>query len=386
MPRSLECVEAVGGTAWMLSIIRDACFDGSRWSIRVTNPLHAWQRSAFQSAPTLARRGRCGRNGSVLGAAFLVDMRRVRGGQPVGIAHFAKRVLRAFGAVREGAPGLPPIRALAIPALRAEQIFDSPWISAVLRLAQPRGAALYTAERLSRERPCFAALVTSSRESTYFTTREAAHSFRLRAWRAASVKAPTHAHRKKTFCHFARARGRLEGGPRKVANEARVRAALARIAEDEGGALAVVSTNSSQPFSTQVRTFEACDVLVSVHGSHNANIMWMRAGALFAELNPRLFYYDAYAFLASRLRVRYVESRRNAIAWGSLRPGDHARARAFEARYGNASDEACQLVPRCRGLARGFPTLVDVDALDAALRRRLADPSPLPSLRPGASH
>ena len=38
---------------------------------------------------------------------------------------------------------------------------------------------------------------------------------------------------------------------------------------------------------------------VSVHGSHNANAMWMRPGAAFMEVNPRKFYYASYNQLAT---------------------------------------------------------------------------------------
>ena len=33
---------------------------------------------------------------------------------------------------------------------------------------------------------------------------------------------------------------------------------------------------------------------MSVHGSHNANVMWMRPGSAFMELNPHKFFYSSY--------------------------------------------------------------------------------------------
>ena len=56
------------------------------------------------------------------------------------------------------------------------------------------------------------------------------------------------------------------------------------------------------------------DVLASVHGSQNANVMWMRPGAAFMELNPYKFFYSSYEELATVSRVRYLPSRRNSIA------------------------------------------------------------------------
>ena len=51
-----------------------------------------------------------------------------------------------------------------------------------------------------------------------------------------------------------------------------------------------------------------------MHGSHNANLMWMRRGSALMELNPYLFYYSSYKELATVSGVDYLPSRRNAIA------------------------------------------------------------------------
>ena len=59
---------------------------------------------------------------------------------------------------------------------------------------------------------------------------------------------------------------------------------------------------------------------VSVHGSHNANVMWMRPGAAFMEVNPRKFYYASYHDLATVAGLLFLRSRRNEIALAADSP------------------------------------------------------------------
>ena len=59
---------------------------------------------------------------------------------------------------------------------------------------------------------------------------------------------------------------------------------------------------------------------VSVHGSHNANVMWMRPGAAFMEVNPRKFYYASYHDLATVAGLLFLQSRRNEIALAADSP------------------------------------------------------------------
>lgn len=46
--------------------------------------------------------------------------------------------------------------------------------------------------------------------------------------------------------------------------------------------------------------------VLQVHGSQNANIMFMRAGTSFMELNPHKFFYSSYETLATVSRVRFL--------------------------------------------------------------------------------
>lgn len=63
----------------------------------------------------------------------------------------------------------------------------------------------------------------------------------------------------------------------------------------------------------QVREFASCDALCSVHGSQNANVMFMRPGSSFMEINPYKFFYSSYEALATVANVRYMPSRLNSI-------------------------------------------------------------------------
>lgn len=110
----------------------------------------------------------------------------------------------------------------------------------------------------------------------------------------------------------------------------------------------------------QVRIFASCDVLVSVHGSHNANAMWMRRGGGFLEINPFRFYYASYQALAAVTGLHYMPSRQNTIAMALLPRRERAKATAFAAARATWSDDQCQADGRCRKAARSFPTVVNL--------------------------
>ena len=116
----------------------------------------------------------------------------------------------------------------------------------------------------------------------------------------------------------------------------------------------------------------SCDVLVSVHGSHNANVMWMYPGSAFIELNPYKFYYYSYESLAAVTGLLYVHSRNNSIAMAALSsPRDAVKAGAFVRKYGSWSDVRCQAVGGCRQQARSFPTLVNTSQFAAGFTAAL---------------
>ena len=95
-----------------------------------------------------------------------------------------------------------------------------------------------------------------------------------------------------------------------------------------------------------MRAFAQCDLLASVHGSQNANVMWMRRGAAFMEINPHKFYYSSYNHLSTVAGVLFLHSRRNSIA---LPAGSPLLAPPFSS---SRSHESAASWPSSRGSCR----------------------------------
>ena len=372
----------VGDADWQTTFYNNVCFSGRRWDLlwqKGGTPLErgAFASTGFQRFPlrllavenvsehiATQRHDACWADG----VTYLADLRHA-GGPTMGIAHFAKRLLRLYGLQRQAARyGLPEVDRIVLPATSARHLAHS-WPRGLVSLVAPR-AELVSADAMARAPCCYAHLIASARENTYFVRPEDASELRARAHMAAGARRACGG-RWPVGCYFERssgaARGHWEGGPRVVVNAAEVRAKLGAALERVGGELRIVTTNSSHTFAEQVRTFESCDLLVSVHGSHNANQMWMRPGAAFMEVNPYLFYYDSYEKLADVLGLYYLPSRRNEIGVSS------ASASRFVATYGRKfTDVTCQAHARCRTSARGFPTRVNMTDFDAQLSRGIA--------------
>ncbi|KAF5825983.1 hypothetical protein DUNSADRAFT_5582 [Dunaliella salina] len=141
------------------------------------------------------------------------------------------------------------------------------------------------------------------------------------------------------ICLFTRRNGR---NPLNMAN---VREAL----HDLFGSLIDVSVDQQTPVADQVFSFSQCDLLVSPHGSHNTNVMFMRAGSAFMELNPFMFYHNTYHQLATLMNVTYLNSRNNF-------PQNVTRLREWQ----NFTDVQCQRVKKCRMSARSTRYYVNI--------------------------
>lgn len=381
--------------AWDTTLYNGVCFEGRRWNLLVDDgslsklPWSGGRRpapkgfkaSAFQRFPIQLRQvssktealraaqaqGACWQPG----VTFLADLRHA-GGPTMGIAHFAKRILRLYG-LQQAYAGLGVDR-IVFPATSAAHLAHS-WPASMLQLLghdqRARGDAhLVNAAALLRQPCCFEHLMVSSRENTYFTRFEDADALRRKAHALAGVPAASATCARPVACYFQRAEGapggKWEGGPRTVVNreavQQRMRALLPR------GEVRIVSANSSHSFAEQVRLFASCDLLVSVHGSHNANIMWMRPGSAFMEVNPHKFYYASYNQLATVAGVLFLHSRRNSIALGAdspLKP----KADAFARRFARFDDHRCQEHNLCRGQSRSFPTRVNLTDFDLEFKR-----------------
>ena len=121
-------------------------------------------------------------------------------------------------------------------------------------------------------------------------------------------------------------------------------------------------------FAEQVSLFASCDLLVSVHGSHNANVMWMRPGSAFMEINPHKFFYSSYEQLAAVATLHYLPSRLNEIERAALPPPRLAQAEYFTRKFSRWTDDRCQANGECRKMARNFPTRVNLTDAELHLR------------------
>ena len=295
----------------------------------------------------------------IAGAAFIVDEGHMSasGTSP---AHFAKRLLRLYGATQgtEGSADLPIFEHLVLPTTPTRNLGRS-WFRALRKLAYPLPAPLlhtHSAEDLLAQAPvCFEHIAVSGTEDTYFVSAADASRMRGRAYKLAGVAREPECGAPRSACYFRRS----EGMARRVSNEADVLAAIAT----RFGRVRIVGLDSSSSFTEQVSTFASCDLLVSVHGSHNANIMWMRPGAAFLEINPPKFYYDSYMRLSGVAGLLYVQSRNNTPAH------ENAHTRELRSKYGALDDVACTQIKACHGLARKVPTQVELGGLELGLRR-----------------
>jgi hypothetical protein len=370
--------------SWQSSVFTHLCFERRHWVLRQKRvpPADEWRtmQQAFERFPLQRRPPNATANrphscepGNL---TFIADLRHAGTGPP-GIAHFSKRILKLWALQRQQ-PSLPPVTQIAFPATTAVQL-RSNWLRSMLQLIAPN-ARLIPSDNLLRKGPasCFSHVVGAAKTNTYFTRPEDANALRARVYEHAQIRAERAPCVPLCACYFRRAEGvkngKWEGGPRTIANRAAVMALMAQLLRSAapGGHVREVSANSSHSFAQQAALFASCDLLVSVHGSHNANVMWMRPGASFMELNPYQFYYSSYEHLAHVVGLRYVPSRSNSVAMHLLGPKDAAKARTFVRTYGAWSDVRCQGVGRCRQQARSFPTLVNMTDFTAEFTAAVA--------------
>lgn len=332
---------------WAASMYNGLLFRRNRWILPYT-PAQAnavkVRSSAFQRFPiTFVRAGlQNDTDGErVSGVSYMADLRHAGTGPP-GIAHFAKRVLRLHGLQQQAARyGLPPVDHVVFPATTARQLLQA-WPRAMLKLVALQAKAV-PADELTRRNWHFEHVVVSARENTYFSRPEDADLLRAKAYALAGIAPQRRPCARVNACYFRRAEGlssstgAWEGGPRIVAN-GRLVVRLMQLLVNvyaPGGRVTVVGTNSSMSFEQQVSVFASCDMVVSVHGSHNANVMFMRAGSAFMEVNPYKFFYASYEALAGVCGLLYLPSRFNSIAVGTMRRRDVQQAEAFTKKYGS---------------------------------------------------
>ena len=254
---------------WMTSMYSGLCFERKRWVLYVQQRDGLPRASTFLSAAftrfplqieivpnrtvTIDAKSATCRKG---GATFLADLRH-GGGATMGIAHFAKRILRLHGLQREAAGyGLPPVARISFPATSAAHLAHS-WPKAMRQLVNPDAAA-EPVELMSSRDCCYDTVVVSARENTYFLRAQDANVLRTAAYRMAGVPVRRDAGAPVQACYFQRSEGkpggRWEGGARVIVNR---RALLSRMAEAisrhaPGGVARLVNINSTHTFAQQV--------------------------------------------------------------------------------------------------------------------------------------
>jgi len=371
-------------TPWRVSLYNSLCFADRRWQLLYTAgagrppPQSTYSSAGFErfsvrllrvrnrTEALAAKRRQCW----VDGVVFVADLKHAGGGA-MGIAHFAKRILRLWGIVRQHEVyRIPDVQHIVFPSTSALQLAHD-WPQSMIKLIAPSGVLTTPAENLLRSPCCYEHVVVSGRANTYFVREEDANELRLRAYRMAGVAEQRDTCAPPSLCYFRRsegaAGGKWEGGPRVIVNVLDVLGIMEAAAQGAGARMRVVNANSSHSFAEQVQLFASCNVLVSVHGSHNANVMWMRPRSAFIELNPFLFYYAAYRELATVSGIDYLPSRRNQIGVTTGTLG--VKAARFKKEFARWTDVACQEHTRCRSLARSFPTRVNMSDFKTALER-----------------
>ena len=370
--------------AWATSVFSGLCFEKRqrRWLLLVQQraslpPVASFGSHAFVRYPLhmeivpnrsrayAHRSQRCMRPG----VTFVADL--AHRGATMGIAHFAKRILRLHGLrQRAAAYGLPHIDRVTFPATSAAHLAHS-WPSSMLRIIHPN-VATESFEALTANDCCYETVIASAKENTYFVRRQDADALRERAYALAGLPLARDACAPVAVCYFQRSEGkpggRWEGGSRLIVNRRELLRQMRRAVDTlaPGGVVRIVNINSSHTFAQQVATFASCDLMASVHGSQNANLMFMRPGTAFMELNPYKFLYRSYEQLCEVCGILSLPSRLNSIAVESR------AATRFKSEFGAFSDDACQQHRSCRSQSRNFPTLVNETDFVTQLARGLA--------------
>lgn len=124
------------------------------------------------------------------------------------------------------------------------------------------------------------------------------------------------------------------------------------------GPVTILSFDNNTSVKEQASGFFRCSVLLSPHGSHNANVMFMQPGSTFIELNPHKFYHGVYNKLAKLVGVAVFPTRRN-IAVHTSRL----------ATWAQLDDLQCQGVALCRIRARNGKYMVNITDIGNALKK-----------------
>lgn len=293
-----------------------------------------------------------------------------------GIAHFMKRLLPYFGYVANPNSNLKCDN-IAFPGTPE---LDSDYLKSMVSLAVPSFTGMNKHQILlekdfkksnKAEPLIFEKLLIPHRRHTYFRDLDAAQQFREKAWEVAGVDS-SKKRSKGNICFYQRDPN--EGKGRSVANEEKlIKSLKAAVAKHSDWAkFSEISCNSHMSWKQQVRVWANCDTVLSAHGSHNINMMFMRPGSTFVEMNPKMFFYEAYPNLASTTGLAYIGLRDS--EWQSDKndseedKNKHSKSMAVVQQFidQGVDDVKCQEITACRTQSRNIPFAVNEQSFNEA--------------------
>lgn len=288
-----------------------------------------------------------------------------------GIAHFMKRLLPYFGYVANPSSNLKCDN-IAFPGTPE---IDSDYLKSMVSLAVPSFTEMNKQQILlekdfkesnQAEPLIFEKLLIPFRRHTYFRNLDEAQQFREKAWEIAGVD-PSQKRSKAQVCFYKRDEN--EGKGRSVANEQKLIKSLnAAVAKHSDYAkFSEISCNSHMTWKQQVQIWANCDAVISAHGSHNINMMFMRPGSTFVEMNPKMFFYEAYPNLAATVGLAYIGLRDS--EWqDDTEDKQHSKDMAVVQHFidQGVDDVKCQEIKACRTQSRNIPFAVNQQSFGEA--------------------
>lgn len=113
-----------------------------------------------------------------------------------------------------------------------------------------------------------------------------------------------------------------------------------------------VTIDENTPYQNQVEIWAESDILLSVHGSHLNNQVFMKPGSYLLEIFPANFHHDEQRRAAVSTGVRYIEFRDNVLPTEeqvATKPGfmnTYKKVLALDQEFKTMKE--CMTSPECR--------------------------------------
>lgn len=133
-------------------------------------------------------------------------------------------------------------------------------------------------------------------KTKWFKNPAEALAFKLKAWGRFGLL-----HAANRTCLYTRSNGRNPVNMAEVLSEL----------QSTFGTVHHLSFDNGTAVRDQVSGFYSCKLMVSPHGSHNANVLFMQPGSAFLEMNPYKFFHGTYSQLGRVGGVKSVPCRNN---------------------------------------------------------------------------